>query len=372
MSDESVLERLKARDRSVKPTRSGFGLAAVAILLALGGLGLAGYTYYQKMVHGTTPAVTLDMAPSGDTAALRHALDAAVASLDDRLLQQQQRQTTRLDEQDARIAALAQSPADDTATAAGTARLANMFKLTEAQYLLQSANDRLVLVGDGAGALALMLAAQKVLVDVDTPAALNVRTKLNDEITALRGEPGVDVNATFMRLEKLKQDLPESPAVGAGFAATNLPAPAGDIPISVWQQVVRKFMSLFEFRRNTASGQRPLTLAEVDQLRLNLELLIQTAQLALLRDDARVYSESLTAARASLDAYRANNGDKVASAQAEIDQLLAVPLHRALPNVSGSLTELRGVISGVSPKPTPAATQDAATMDTAPPASAPQ
>jgi uroporphyrin-3 C-methyltransferase len=200
MSDERVLERLKARDSSVKPTRSGLGLAAVAILLALGGLGLAGYPYYQKMVHGTTPAVTLDAAPNGDTAALRHALDAAVASLDDRLLQQQQRQTTRFDEQDARIAALAQSSADDTAMAAGTARLANLFKLTEAQYLLQSANDRLVLVGDGAGALALMLAAQKVLVDVDTPAALNVRTKLNDEITTLRGEPGFDVNATFMRL----------------------------------------------------------------------------------------------------------------------------------------------------------------------------
>jgi uroporphyrin-3 C-methyltransferase len=371
MSDERVLERLKARDSSVKPARPGRGLASFAILLALGGLGLAGYPYYQKMVHGTAPAVTLDTAASGDTAALRRALDAAVASLDDRLQQQQQRLTTRLDEQDARIAALAQSSADDTATAAGTARLASMFKLIEAQYLLQSANDRLVLVGDGAGALALMLAAQKVLADVDTPAALNVRTKLNDEITLLRGEPGVDVNATFLRLEKLKQDLPDSPAVGAGFAATNVP-PAGDIPISVWQQVVRKFMSLFEFRRNTDGGQRPLALAEVDQLRLNLELLVQTAQLALLRDDARVYAQSLTAARASLDAYRANNGDKVASAQAEIDQLLAVPLHRALPNVSGSLTELRGVIGAVAPKPTPAAATDAATTDTAPPASAPQ
>jgi uroporphyrin-3 C-methyltransferase len=377
MSEERVLERLRERDGSVKTTRSGRGLAAVAVLLALGGLGLAGYPYYQKMVHGTTPNVTLDNAlatQSGDTVDLRHALDSAVASLDDRLQQQQLRQSTRLEELDARIAASAHSPADDTATAVSTARLGNAFKLAEAQYLLQGANDRLVLMGDGAGALALMLAAQQVLTDVDAPAVLSVRAKLNDEIATLRGDPGVDVNATFVRLEKLKQNLPESPALGAGFAATNLPAPAGDVPISVWQQVVRKFMSLFEFRRNKTAGQRPLTLDDVDHLRLSLELLLQTAQLALLRDDALVYAESLTAARASLDAYRANNGDKVASAQAEIDQLLAIPLHRMLPDVSGSLTELRGVIGVVMPKPAPqpAAALQAGATDRSPAPSAPQ
>lgn len=353
MSDERVLERLKERGGTVKAPRGGRGLAAFAVLLALGGLGLAGYPYYQKMVHGAAASTALDTAgdtQTRDVAELRRVLDAAVASLDDRLQQQQLRQSTRLDEQDARIAASTQSSSEGAATATSAARLATAFKLTEAQFLLQGANDRLVLQSDGPGALAMMLAAQQVLADVNEPAVLNVRSKLNDEITALRGDPGVDVNATFLRLEKLKQNLPESPALGTGFTATNLPAPADDIPISVWQQVVRKFMSLFEFRRN-AAGQRPLTVDEVDHLRLNLELLLQTAQLALLRNDAVVYTESLTAARASLDAYRANNGDKVANAQAEIDQLLVIPLHRALPNVSGSLTELRRVISAAAPTP---------------------
>jgi uroporphyrin-3 C-methyltransferase len=376
MSDERVLERLKERGASVKTTRSGRGLAAFAVLLALCGLGLAGYPYYQKMVHGTSPDVSLDTheTQGRDVAELRRSLDAAVASLDDRLQQQQLRQSTRLDEQDARIAASARSPADDAATAASTARLANVFKLAEAQYLLQGANNRLVLQGDGAGALAMMLAAQQLLADVDEPAVLNVRAKLNDEITTLRGDPGVDVNATFVRIEKLKQSLPESPAMRAGFAATNQPAPAGDVSLSVWQQVVRKFMSLFEFRRNTGTDQRPLTLDEVDHLRLNLELLLQTAQLALLRNDARVYTESLTAARTSLNAYRANNGDQVANAQAEIEQLLAIPLHRALSDASGSLTELRSVIGVATPKPLPqsAAVTDAGATNAAPAPSAPQ
>jgi len=373
MSDERVLERLKERGADVKAPRSGRGLAAFAVLLALGALCLAGYPYYQKMVYGTAPDVTPGP-PGRDVVELRRALDAAVANLDDRLQQQQLRQSTRLDEQDARIAASAHSPADDLATAASAARLANVFKLAEAQYLLQGANNRLVLQGDGTGALAMMLAAQQQLADVDEPAVLNVRAKLNDEITTLRGEPGVDVNATFLRIEILKQNLPESPALSTGFAATNLPAPADQISMSVWQQVVRKFMSLFEFRRNTGAGQRPLTLDEVDHLRLNLELLLQTAQLALLRNDALVYAQSLTAARASLDAYRANNGDKVAGAQTEIDQLLAVPLHRALPDVSGSLTELRSVIGAAAPKPPPqsAATTEAETVDAAPAPSAPQ
>lgn len=364
MSEEAT-QRLASKDRR---THGGRGLAAFALLIALVGVGLAGYPYYRGIFRATA-ALDTQRAAGHDVADLRHALDTAVAGLEDRLQQQQIRQSARLDEQDARIEASMHSLSDADATAASTARLAKALDLTEAEYLLEGANNKLLLEGDSRGALAMMLAAQQILGKVDDPAALRIRAKLNDEVAALRADPGVDVNATYMRLETLKQSLPESPVHGVGFGATNLPAPADAVPLSLWQQAMRKFFSLFEFRRNTNDGRPPLTVDDVDRLRLNLELVLQTAQLALLRGDARVYADSLTTARGWLDDYRANNGDKVAKAQQEIDQLLAVELRRKLPDLSGSLSELRS-LTAAAPATSPEATEPAASPGAA--AAAPQ
>jgi uroporphyrin-III C-methyltransferase len=360
MSDDGVEQRTRRGGADVRPAArgGGRGLAVFAVLLALTAIGLAGYPYYQSM-FGTAPnEATLDAvrrAQERDTAELRRALNDAVAGLDDRLKQQQIRLSTRLDEQDVRIEASSHSVSDSATTAAIAARLENSLRLTEAEHLLQGANYRLVLQDDARGALALMVAAQQVLEQVGQPAALGVRAKLNDEITVLRSDPGVDVNATFVRLESLKQNLPELPS---SFESTNLAAPADDVPVSMWRQTLQKLLSLFEIRRNGGDGRAPLTLDEVAHLRLNLELLLQTAQLALLRDDAAVYGQSLTAARAWLDDYRGNNDDAVARAQTEIDQLLALPVHRTLPDLSGSLTALRalGVLNAEQTSPPPPAT----------------
>jgi uncharacterized protein HemX len=195
----------------------------------------------------------------------------------------------------------------------------------------------------------MLVAAQQVLEQVDKPAVLGVRAKLADEIAALRSDPGVDVNTTFARLETLKHSLPEFPPQHAGFGATEVAAANDHVAVSMWQQALRKLLSLFEFHRQAGDGHAPLTVAEVGYLRLNLELLLQTAQLALLRSEAVVYGESLTTARKALDDYRGNNGEAVATAQAEIDQLLAISLHRVLPDLAGSLTELRRVLAPAAP-----------------------
>jgi uroporphyrin-III C-methyltransferase len=348
MSDDGVEQRPRRTDVQAGPRRGGRGLAGFAVLLALAAIGLAGYPYYQSMFGATATETSLDAvrrAQERDSAALRRALNDAVAALDDRLQQQQIRQSARLDEQDARIEASTQTRSESVTAAASAARLANSLRLIEAEHLLQGANRRLLLQGDASGALAMMLAAQQVLEQVEQPAVLGVRAKLNDEITALRSDPGIDVNAAFVRLESLKQNLPEPPS---GYEPTNLATPAVEVPISMWRQTLQKLASLFEFRRNGGGGRAPLTLDEVAHLRLNLELLLQTAQLALLRNDGTVYGRSLTTARAWLDDYRVNNGDAVASAQAEIDQLLALPLHRTLPDLSGSLTELRGLAAATA------------------------
>jgi hypothetical protein len=52
-----------------------------------------------------------------------------------------------------------------------------------------------------------------------------------------------------------------------------------------------------------------------------------------------------------LDDYRANPGDSVAIAQAEIDQLLAQPLQARLPDVSGALRALNAIVGAPPSQP---------------------
>jgi uncharacterized protein HemX len=88
--------------------------------------------------------------------------------------------------------------------------------------------------------------------------------------------------------------------------------------------------------------------------------MVQTAELALLRNDAAVYQESLQTIRGWLDDYLDTGAQDVAGARAEIDQLLAIRLDRSLPDISSSLTALRRVLNPSAT--TPAAAPVAATQ----------
>ena len=77
---------------------------------------------------------------------------------------------------------------------------------------------------------------------------------------------------------------------------------------------------------------------------MNLALQLQIAELALLRNDAPVYQQSLGAVRRWLDDYLDPAAMSVTTARAEVDQLLALRLDRALPDISGSLNALRPLL----------------------------
>jgi uroporphyrin-3 C-methyltransferase len=114
--------------------------------------------------------------------------------------------------------------------------------------------------------------------------------------------------------------------------------------MTTWDSVWQKFHSLFEFRREGAGARPPLGADEATYLRLNLALMLQTAELALLRNDAAVYQQSLGSVREWLDDYLDTGDLAVAGVGAEIDQLLELRLDRPLPDISASLAALRPLL----------------------------
>lgn len=330
MSDENT--RPQAR-------RSGRGLAAFATLLALIALGLAGYPYYQQMV-GSGATETVGALEALRVAQRRQAdelarLVADTAAFDARLTQTQSAGSG---------AAMAET--QSTTPRVPGALPERTLRLGEAEFLLQSASDRLLVTRDIRAALTMLNAAQSLVDQVDDQALADVRSALTREIAALRDVSGVDVDATYQRLQALGRLIPELPARGAKFtaapASSSTPDPAAP---STGSLAWAKFLSLFEFRRLGASVRPPLGPDQAAYLRLNLGLMVQTAELALIRNDAAVFQESLQSIRGWLDDYLDTGSQDVANARAEIDQLLVIRLDRTLPDISGSLTALRGVLN---------------------------
>jgi len=340
MSDESANAQVR---------RGGRGLAAFAVLIALLALGVAGYPYYERMSwSGATETV-------GDLEALRVAqqrqaeelarLVADTSAFDARLTQQQS-------------AGAGQAAAQASAPAVATALPERALKLGEAEFLLQSASDRLLVTRDVRAALAMLGAAQSLVDQIDDRTLADVRSALSRDIGALRDVSVVDTDATYQRLQALARQIPQLPARGAKF--TSAPA-ASDAPAASTASLAwAKFLSLFEFRRQGTSVRPPLGPDQAAYLRLNLGLTVQTAELALLRNDAAVYQESLQTIRGWLDDYLDTGAQDVAGARAEIDQLLAIRLDRSLPDISSSLTALRRVLNPSAT--TPAAAPVAATQ----------
>lgn len=340
MSDAEIGRSTTGRASAAPPRRGGRVLASFAILLALAALGLAGYPYYQRYVVGVPAPIN-----SGELESLRIAqqrqsdelarIAAEAKALDARFSQQ------------ATEAQQAVPPAVDSSTASALPERA--LRIAEAAFLVQGANDRLLVTRDIHAALAMLLAAQTIVDQIDDAALADVRAALSGAIASLRDVTIVDVDGTFARLQSLQKALPDLPIRGARFVAAPVAAPSDAAPMSTAAVAWQKFLSLFAFHRQGDAARPPLGADEATYLRVNLGLMLQTAQLSLLRHDEVVYQQSLESVRRWLDDYLDTSATEVTAARAEIDQLLAVQIDRALPDIGAPLAALRKVMAPASP-----------------------
>jgi uroporphyrin-3 C-methyltransferase len=350
---DSGARRTGAGGAGAQVRGGGRGLALFATLLSLAAIGIAGYPYYERFIPGASsqPDGTLDALRQEQLRQaedVRRLIDGAAAL-------------------DARLAQRAVSAADAMpANADGSNGIASphgpvaqrALDLAEAEFLMRSANDRLLVTHDVRAALAMLTAAQTLIDQIDDQTLVDVRGALTSEIALLRDVSGVDVRQTFERLERVAAALAELPARGVRFTPAELPeTPVGAQAPSAWLLAWEKFLSLFEFRRQGLAAHPPLGPDEATYLRLNLGLTIQAAQLALLRNDAAVYQQSLESVRRWIADYLDTTSQDVATVRSEIDQLLAVRLDRPLPDISGSLAALQRM--GAAAPAAPAATAEA-------------
>lgn len=328
------------RAKPERPKKGGRLLAGLAFLLALAALGGAGYLYYELIYKKP-------MAPLHDRIA---GLEANLPSLGRDLAELQQDQVQSLErlaeEQRESLAEARESmisALNDVSSQAPPAP--REWKLAEVEYLLRIANHRVLMERDVDAAVKLLDAADAILLELDDFALYQIRAALADELLALSGVRGNDVQGIYLRLEAVKGRLVDLPVDLPQYLSrtARVEPPAAE---NFWQALRAELSSYLELRRFDGSTKPLLAPEEAVYLELNLRLMLERAQLAALRRQQLVYEQSLATARDWLGDFLEADNPEVQQVVGELDALLGVQLDQQLPDISGSLSALLNVRRG--------------------------
>ncbi|MCP1314994.1 uroporphyrinogen-III C-methyltransferase, partial [Halomonas sp. 707D7] len=209
----------------------------------------------------------------------------------------------------------------------------------EAAYLLRLANQRLQLEGDVEGASALLRTADARLVDADNPALTPVRREIASELAALDAVPRVDRTGLYLALNaqqervaglRLSQEIEER-AVTSGIEQP---------PSGSFERQLAKFgaelRDLVVIRHHDEALETLVTPEQESYLRQSLRLILEQAQLALLKEEQPLFEASLDKALSLLDGYYDTEREETQSVIARLQELKQSDIEPELPDISGS------------------------------------
>ena len=327
--------------------------AALLFILVLLALSFGGYSFWlgqQRALEMTQLSQQLQgMQRQLETA---QSNQSQLQQLEQLLVTENQRLQQALDaigrqtaHNDSRIAELAGSDRQD-------------WLVAEAEYLMRLANQRLNLEGDVTGAQAMLEAADKVLLETRNPAFDSVRQQLALEINALRRVPGVDRVGAVSRLQAMQDALDKV----NWMPLARLPQASPDDSASstsqtwygqLWGEVVSGIGSIIRIRRQDTPMDIPMSPEQAYYLQQNVRLMLEQAQLAMLRSDQTLYDRSLKRVAGWVNQYLPE-ADQGAAAMSELlAELQRWKVDAEAPDISRSLGLLRQRMS-ISPSALPA------------------
>lgn len=223
----------------------------------------------------------------------------------------------------------------------------------EAEYLLRLGNQRVVMEKDAKGALAMFAAADEIVRTTEGVAAFDLRQAIANDMAALQAVKEVDMDGIFVRLSALAGEVEHLRQKQRAFKPREVGAPAQENPDAGFGERVAAFLdrvgerlaSLVDYRSDGERITPILPPEEEYYLRQNLVLKIQTAQMGLLRADQSVYTGSLAEAQSWIEQYFDVDDPATTAMLNTLAELGKIDIESDLPDVSGSLREVRRLLS---------------------------
>lgn len=245
----------------------------------------------------------------------------------------------QLDSNNARLLALSSTNRDE-------------WKLQEAQYLLRLADQRILLEKDSQNALALAISADDVLRDIDQADLVGVRKLLAEEIAVLKVAGVIDREGIYLRLSALSNQIDAIPFIEPLGNQDDIfeeeVVPENE---TIKQRLTRGFYNVLHklgsyvrVRDHGKTINAVLPPSEQKYLQQNLRLMLEQAQVALLRNEEAIYQESLVKAQNWITQYYSLN-EKATAALEELKALESAEIAPELTNFSNSAGALAEYIA---------------------------
>lgn len=217
----------------------------------------------------------------------------------------------------------------------------------EAAYLLRLANQRLQLERDVKGAAALLRTADARLKEADNPALMPVRREIASELAALRSVPRVDRTGLFLTLNAQQEQIAGRPLAQDVEEITG-DATIEKAPSGGWQKQLAKVGSelkdLVTVRKHDEPLEALISPEQESYLRQSVRLVLEQVQLALLKEEQKLYEASLDKALKLIRGYYDTDDSGVQGVLSQLEELKGRNIRPELPDISGSQQALQKFI----------------------------
>jgi len=225
------------------------------------------------------------------------------------------------------------------------------WRMAEVEYLLTIANHRLTLAQDRQTAMSVLETADNRLEIIADPVLLKVRKEIASELTALRAMPNVDIPGLALQIGSLAESVEQLPlrdkkrlALASESLETTSSVGWQEIPAVVWSDI----KNLVQVRRHQQPTEPLLPPQQAWFLYQNLQLKLEQARLAVLKQNTAVFAQSLEEVSQWLNGYFEVKSAAVGNMQETVKNLRTIELQPIVPDISGSLRELRVIMNARS------------------------
>lgn len=360
IEDAEIVESTPAPGRTSSrpvssPSRLPLAVALIAMALVLGGLGF-GYQYWnrlqaslQQMNQSLDQAAQQQQQLKTELGKVESAFQAqkseidaqrqALAEQDQKLAQERQRLSQQAGEM--------QQTLESVYSRVG--RSSNAWMASEAEYLMRVANHRLQLERDLPTAIKALQSADARLRDTGDPGWIRVREILASEIAELEAFKPLDLAGLSARLSGLARQVTDLKMVGLQYTPGRPQAQEESAERAVEERGLNTllkdgwegFKSVMVIRHRDKPVSAMLAPEQQFFVYKNLQLQLQAARLALLKEDPALYQSSLQQATGWISEFFDPEAPATQAIRKALGEMQTVQLGLELPDISRSLAALQ-------------------------------